>query len=64
MSRITGISLIHAFAIKTELPDCNFEGYPALLVFAHMMFPLITIPLAFIMIPNQTIQRGSIKHVE
>jgi len=64
MSRITGISLMHTFEIKTELPHCNFEGYPALLVFAHMMFPLITIPLAYIMIPNQVMQNSKPKHIE
>lgn len=64
MSRITGVALIHSFKIHTEPPNCNFDGYPALIIFSHMAFPLIAIPLAFIMIPDQAISRNKPKHVE
>lgn len=51
VSKIIGIALIQAFDIQTTAPNCFFEYYPALLLFAHMIMPMLSFVLAYVMLP-------------
>jgi len=55
VSRIIGIALMHGFAVDISsdpYKQCNFDGYPSLLVFSHMILPSLSIPLAYVMVPK------------
>jgi len=55
ISRIIGIALMHGFAVNLSADpytQCNFEGYPSLLVLSHMILPSLCIPLAYVMVPT------------
>lgn len=50
-SKIFGLALIQSFEIKTIAPFCSFIYYPALILFAHMIMPMLSFVLAFVMLP-------------
>ena len=57
IARSMGLFGIAWFGVKTPaeptLADpCNFEGLSSLVMMSHMLFPLVTIPLTFCLIPN------------
>lgn len=51
LSKIIGIALIQSFEIKTIAPNCFFDYYPALILFAHMIMPMLSFVLAYVMLP-------------
>lgn len=54
ISKILGLALMTEFSIKTRPPGCNFVYYSWLIVFAHMVLPLLTVSIAFITLPGNT----------
>lgn len=54
-SKMIGVSMSQGFGVvaKANTPTCNFEFYPALILFAHMMFPLLCVPLGYLLIPER-----------
>ena len=54
VSKIIGIAFSQSFNVvaQSNSPTCNFEYYPALILFAHMIFPLLCVPLGYILIPE------------
>ena len=42
-----------ACEIKEAACDCNFDHLPFLLFVCHVILPLLTIPLTFVLIPNK-----------
>ncbi|QDZ19429.1 folate/biopterin transporter [Chloropicon primus] len=60
VSQSLGSYLIEAMGVKTackpsvdEECDCDFDNLPLLLFVSHMVLPLLTIPLTFLLIPNR-----------
>jgi hypothetical protein len=51
ISKSVGVFLISAFGIQTKAP-CNFTNLPYLIVVAHMLAPLLGIPLTFVLLPK------------
>jgi hypothetical protein len=51
ISKSVGVFLISAFGIQTKAP-CNFTNLPYLIVVAHMLAPLLSIPLTFVLLPK------------
>ena len=51
VSRTIGVALISMFDIQTE-PPCKWEGLPELIAFAHIILPLVLVPLTFVLIPD------------
>ena len=54
VSRTIGVALISMFDIQTEAP-CKWEGLPELIALAHIILPLILVPLTFVLIPEAKI---------
>lgn len=54
VSRSIGLVLIDAFGIKTELP-CDFSRLPQLVFVAHCVLPLAVFPLAWVLLPEATL---------
>jgi len=51
-SKIFGLALMQSFGIKTIAPHCAFEFYPALIFCAHMIIPMLSFTLAYLMMPD------------
>lgn len=54
VSRAVGVGLVHQLGIRTTVP-CNFDNFPLALVIAHILLPLCTLPLIFVLIPPNLI---------
>lgn len=52
VARALGVGLLSHLKIETTEP-CNFEKLPHAIVIAHVILPLITVPLIFILIPDR-----------
>jgi hypothetical protein len=57
IARSLGLFLISYYGVKTPAvatvaDPCDFGGLASLVTVSHMLFPLITIPLTFCLIPN------------
>jgi BT1 family len=51
VSRSLGVGLINVLGIKTTVP-CNFDNLPFAIVLCHVLMPLLTLPLIFVLIPD------------
>jgi BT1 family len=51
VSRSLGVGVINVLGIKTTAP-CNFINLPMAIVLCHIVMPLLTLPLIFILIPD------------
>lgn len=54
VGRAVGVGLINWLQIKTTEP-CNFDNFPLAIVLSHIVSPLCTLPLIFILIPPNLI---------
>ena len=54
VSAAVGLALTSQFGIHANLNtnECSFEGLSALIIVAHILMPLLVVPLTFILIPN------------
>lgn len=62
LSKLMGARAIEASGISTvETAEggCNFENLPALILFSHFFLPLLSIPLAYIMLPSEPLDAHS-----
>lgn len=60
VSQSIGVYLIYFLGIRTSVADsidghCNFDKLPLLVFISHFVFPLVTIPLTFILLPGSRI---------
>lgn len=58
LSKLLGARAIEASGITTvESAEggCNFDNLPALILFSHCFLPLLSIPLAYIMLPAEAL---------
>eukprot|EP00759_Apiculatamorpha_spiralis_P039404 PhF_6_TR38177/c0_g1_i1/m.57071 len=63
VSRSIGGVLIEAFGIKTTAP-CDFSNLPLLLLVGHVLIPLLSIPLAFVLIPSNKMTDTMAEYVQ
>ena len=61
VARTLGVALITLFDIRTEAP-CKWEGLSALIAVAHMILPLILVPLTFVLLPAVDITVDLLDH--
>ena len=61
VARTLGVALITLFDIRTEAP-CKWEGLSALIAVAHMILPLILVPLTFVLLPPVKITVDLLEH--
>ncbi|XP_063933323.1 uncharacterized protein LOC135145155 [Zophobas morio] len=54
LSRSLGIFFIDLLHIRTVSP-CNFDNLPGLIILCHVLLPLLSLPLAFLLIPKATL---------
>jgi MFS family permease len=54
VARAVGVGLVNWLEIKTTEP-CNFDNFPLAIVLAHVVLPLCTAPLVFVLIPPNLI---------
>ena len=61
VSQSIGAFMISSMGVRTlcepkleagETCDCNFDNLPSLLFICHMVLPLLTIPLTWVLIPD------------
>lgn len=50
IARCLGVALIDALQIKTE--TCQFQKLPQSIFIAHVLLPLLVVPLVFVLIPD------------
>lgn len=51
VARSLGVALIDYLGIKTTAP-CNFKQLPTAIFIAHVLLPLLIVPMVFILIPD------------
>jgi hypothetical protein len=54
VARTIGVALMAAFDIRTE-PPCQWEGLAEMTALAHIVLPLVLVPLTFVLIPEASI---------
>ena len=52
ISRSVGVYFIEAFGIKTTAP-CDFSNLAYVIMVSHMVLPLLSIPLTFVLLPKE-----------
>ena len=56
VSRTIGVVLISSrkYGVRTDMDggECDFDNLPRLIAVCHMLLPLITVPLTFVLIPR------------
>jgi BT1 family len=50
VARAVGVGLINQLGIRTVEP-CNFDNFPLAILVSHVLLPLTTLPLIFVLIP-------------
>lgn len=50
IARCLGVALIDALQIKTD--TCQFQKLPHAIFIAHVVLPLVVVPLVFVLIPD------------
>ena len=54
VARTIGVALMTAFDIRTE-PPCQWDGLAEMTALAHILLPLVLVPLTFVLIPAASI---------
>eukprot|EP01063_Lacrimia_lanifica_P008469 TRINITY_DN1550_c0_g1_i1.p1 TRINITY_DN1550_c0_g1~~TRINITY_DN1550_c0_g1_i1.p1 ORF type:complete len:679 (+),score=277.85 TRINITY_DN1550_c0_g1_i1:93-2039(+) len=67
VARHTGLFLMKAMNVYAEpapSTDCNWDNLAELIIVSHMVLPLITVPLTFVLLPNARLKESVIEECD